>query len=75
MARHGTTGYAANRAPLEPLLTVGDVCQLLAVSKPTVYRLLQAGELHPSRVGERLRFEPEDVRGYLKRNREAVGSP
>jgi excisionase family DNA binding protein len=42
------------------------------VSKQTLYRLLQAGELHPSRVGERLRFDPADVRAYLERTREQV---
>jgi excisionase family DNA binding protein len=75
MARHGTQGYAAERIPLEPLLTVADVCKLLAVSKQTLYRLLRAGELTPSRVGDRLRFRPDDVRAYLERNREEVASP
>jgi excisionase family DNA binding protein len=60
------------RSSLEPLLTVGAVCELLAISKPTLYRLTAAGELNPTRVGDRLRFLPEDVRGYLERNREVV---
>lgn len=61
--------------PIEPLLTVANVCELLAVSKQTLYRLLRAGELTPSRVGDRLRFEPNDVRAYLERHREEVASP
>jgi excisionase family DNA binding protein len=75
MAHHGTTGYSPVRAALEPLLTVAAVCRLLAVSKQTVYRLVRAGELKPTRVGDRLRFEPDDVRDYLERHREAVASP
>jgi excisionase family DNA binding protein len=83
MVRHGTTRYEEDRkAPgrsvggaLEPLLTVGAVCEVLAVSKQTVYRLVHRGELKPTRVGERLRFVPEDVRDYLERHREAVASP
>ena len=66
---HGTTGYNAAPSTLEPLLTVSAVCGLLAVSRQTLYRLIHAGELHPSRVGERLRFLPADVRDYLERGR------
>ena len=72
MARHGTTGYETERTPLEPLLTVGAVCDLLVISKQTLYRLMAAGELKPTRVGDRLRFIPADVRDYLERHREAV---
>jgi excisionase family DNA binding protein len=75
MARHGTEPYDPERTPLEPLLTVAEVCQLLSVSKQTLYRLLRAGELRPSRVGDRLRFSQDDVRAYLERNREPVASP
>jgi excisionase family DNA binding protein len=74
MVSHGTTGYESGRSTLEPLLTLGAVCNLLAVSKQTVYRLVQRGELKPTRVGDRLRFVPEDVRDYLDRQREAVAS-
>jgi excisionase family DNA binding protein len=75
MDQHGTTQYKTAPTTLEPLLTVAAVCGLLAVSRQTVYRLIRAGELHPSRVGERLRFVPEDVRDYLERNRVAVEVP
>jgi excisionase family DNA binding protein len=67
---HGTTEYEAGTTTLSPLLTVNAVCGLLAVSRQTLYRLIHAGELNPTRVGERLRFEPADVRTYLERHRE-----
>jgi excisionase family DNA binding protein len=70
MAQLGTPHYAPNRSELEPLLTIQRVCELLAISKQTLYRLIAAGELSPTRVGERLRFEPADVRRYLERQRE-----
>ena len=50
---HGTAGY---NPALEPLLTVSGTCDVLRVIRQTVYRLVRRGELHPSRVGERLRF-------------------
>ena len=46
------------------------VAQLLGIGRTTVYRLVNTGELRAVRVGERLRFRPEDVDAYLER-----GSP
>jgi excisionase family DNA binding protein len=51
---------------LEPLLTIGDLGRLLRISRPTVYRLIQAGHLHPIQVGSRKRFRPDQVRHYLE---------
>ena len=67
---HGTAGYNLTSTALEPLLTVNAACSVLAVSRQTLYRLIRRGELHPSRVGERLRFRPDDLRDYLERGRE-----
>jgi excisionase family DNA binding protein len=75
MAHVGTERYGEDRSELEPLLTISRVCELLGVSKQTLYRLMKRGELRPSRVGDRLRFAPADVRDYLERTREPVASP
>jgi excisionase family DNA binding protein len=45
---------------------------LLGVSRATVYALMHSGQLVPIRVGERSRFDPADVRGYIERNRTAT---
>jgi excisionase family DNA binding protein len=50
-----------------PLLSIQAVADRLAVSRATVYRLIQAGELMPLRVMSRARFRPEDVEAYLAR--------
>lgn len=55
----------------EPLLRIADVCQLLQISRGTVYGLIRRGELVPIRVGTLVRFSPRDVREYLDRSREA----
>jgi excisionase family DNA binding protein len=55
---------------LAPLLSINEVAELLGISRPTVYALIRRGELIPIRVGERLRFDPADVRNYLDRHRE-----
>lgn len=57
----------------EALLTVAEVALWLGVHVDTVRRLEQRGELHPYRIGKRLRFSPGDVRAYLDRQR--VGVP
>lgn len=57
---------------LEPLLTVQGVCDVLRVSKPTLYRLIRGGELVPIRVSRSPRFAPAEVRAYLERHREPV---
>ena len=59
-------------APERPtsLLTIAELAQLLGIGRTTVYRLVKTGELRAVRVGERLRFRPEDVNAYLER-----GSP
>jgi excisionase family DNA binding protein len=71
MALTGTREYGSERSEdLEQLLTIAQCCELLQVSKQTLYRLINSGELAPIRVGERSRFAPADVRAYLERHRE-----
>jgi excisionase family DNA binding protein len=61
--------YGAERT-LEPLLTPRQVAEALAISRPSVYRLIETGELEAVRVGSRsTRFAPEDVRRFVERRR------
>jgi excisionase family DNA binding protein len=55
---------------IEPLLTIGDVSQALNVSRATVYRLMETGELEPVRIRSRTRFAPSDVQAFIERQRE-----
>ena len=49
----------------EPLLTVGEVAQLMRVSNMTVYRLIKAGQLSAIRVGKNYRIRRSDIERYL----------
>ena len=49
----------------EPLLTVGEVANLMRVSNMTVYRLIKAGHLAAIRVGKSYRLRRTDVDRYL----------
>ncbi len=46
-------------------LTVNEVAQILRVSKMTVYRLINQGDLPAVRVGRGYRVREEDVHRYL----------
>jgi excisionase family DNA binding protein len=49
----------------EPLLTVGEVAQVMRVSNMTVYRLIKSGQLSAIRVGKNYRIRRKDVERYL----------
>ncbi len=49
----------------EPLLTVGEVANLMRVSNMTVYRLIKSGQLSAVRVGKNYRIRRGDVDLYL----------
>jgi excisionase family DNA binding protein len=56
---------------LEPLLTPRQVAEALSISRPSVYRLVELGELEAVRVGSRsTRFTPADVRRFVERRRD-----
>jgi excisionase family DNA binding protein len=46
-------------------MTVREVATLLRVSKMTVYRLTESGDLPAVRVGRSVRIPTSAVRGYL----------
>jgi excisionase family DNA binding protein len=54
-----------------PLLSQGDVAELLGVSVRTVTRLRATGELKSVRVRGKVRFERSDVADYIKTCRAA----
>lgn len=51
-----------------PLLTVDGVCAALSVSRTTVYRLVNRGELLPVRIGGVVRFRPRDLEALVERH-------
>jgi excisionase family DNA binding protein len=49
------------------MLTVQDVAGCLKVSRRTVIRLIESGEITAHRVGQQLRIAEEDLQAYLDR--------
>lgn len=54
---------------MSPLLTVEQVCALLAVRKSWVYQAVAEGRIPHVRLGERgpVRFRPEELEQWLSR--------
>jgi excisionase family DNA binding protein len=52
-------------APVDGLLTVAEIAQSLRVSRMTIYRLVERGNLPSVRVGHSIRVPAAAVRAYL----------
>jgi len=50
----------------EPLLTPREVAEWLKMSRVWVYKAAEKGLLPFHRVGEAIRFDPNEIRNYLK---------
>ncbi len=50
---------------LAPLLTLDEAARLLAVSRRTVERLIDAGRIRPIRIGRAVRVTEREVEAYL----------
>lgn len=62
-------GKGITIAPQEPQLTTQQAADLLGVSRPTVIRLIDSGDLHAERIDSRRRLALGDVLAYRERRR------
>ena len=53
------------------LLSPADAARTAQVSRDTIYREIERGELPARHVGRQLRIDPADFRSYLDRERAA----
>jgi putative molybdopterin biosynthesis protein len=57
--------------PDRKALSTQEVEDLLKVSKSTIYDLIRRGEIQSYKVGRKVRFTEEDVKGYIEHSRES----
>lgn len=62
-------GKGVTIAPQEPQLTTQQAADLLGVSRPTVVRLIEAGDLRAERIDSRRRLALGDVLAYREQRR------
>ncbi len=55
----------ADTPRIEPLLTLAEVAEILAVPVANVRRRIWAGELASIKVGRKIRIRPADLQSYL----------
>jgi general secretion pathway protein E len=60
--------------PKDELLTLTEAIQFLGISKPTLYRMLERGDVKGMKVGNQWRFRPADLAAYLNRDSLAVAT-
>jgi general secretion pathway protein E len=71
-------GIALDKARAElatPLLSLDEAAKFLGVSRPTLYRLLNQGDLTGLKAGRQWRFSKFDLTRYLKRGPVAAVTP
>lgn len=63
-------------APLDnrPLMTVAGVCKHLAISRATLYRLIDDGSIRPLHISKTVRFKPADVDAFIESCRTEPGA-
>ncbi len=59
-----TRKEASSDEPLQPLLTMTDVCKLLCLSRPMIYTLINQG-LPVIKFGRAVRFSPTSLHRWL----------
>jgi excisionase family DNA binding protein len=64
-----TRKEASDNEPLQPLLTIADVCKLLHISRPMIYTLIDQG-LPVMRFGKAVRFSPTSLQRWLAKREE-----
>ena len=56
------------------LISISEFQQMLGISRSTVYRLIERGEIGRVRIGRAVRIPCDDVHTYMRRLREAEAS-
>jgi excisionase family DNA binding protein len=56
-------------APIDPLLTVDELCDLLKVEPKTIYQLTYRGKIPHYKITNRLRFRQSEILSWIEEQR------
>ncbi|MEI6520160.1 MAG: GspE/PulE family protein [bacterium] len=69
-----TNPAGASEGSNEELMSLAEAVKFLGISKPTLYRMLERGDVKGSKVGNQWRFRKADLTAYLNRDSLAVAT-
>lgn len=72
---HSSNGTGNAGGETEGLLSIDESAQFLGISKPTLYRLINQGDVKGVKVGRQWRFEKAALRAYMERTPVSVAAP
>jgi excisionase family DNA binding protein len=58
----------------ERLLSIKDVAEWLGVSERTVFRMMDNNEITGIKIGNRWKFESDDIKAFVQRQQQKQGS-
>ena len=64
----------SHTGPIESLLTIKEVGELLKIGRTTIYELRREGKLPFLRIGRTVRFRADDVRFLINQGSRAHGT-
>ncbi len=54
---------------LQQLVTINEACEMLRISRPTLFAHMHSGKLPSVRIGKRRLFVVDDLAEFIERNR------
>jgi len=70
---HGANKIADQNTPIDPLLTIDEVCALLKLEPQTIYQLTYRGKIPHFKIANRLRFRRSEIVEWIERHKVAKG--
>jgi excisionase family DNA binding protein len=64
---------ADQNIPIDPLLTIDEVCMLLKLEPQTIYQLTYRGRIPHFKIANRLRFRRSEIVEWIEKHKVAKG--
>ena len=69
------TEFSQDTFLMNPLLRANDVAEILNISVPMAYRLMQRNEIRTVKIGKSRRVRGEDLNSFIENNLSPINKP